>query len=142
MAVNVNRLLKGSSGNAWINDEIIETLTNIECTVNGEFSDHNFCGDTATYSSFDGWSGEGNIEMTKTDSKLWEQVANGYLSGIMPDIVLNTKLTDKTTGKSERVRIWGITITQFDLVKFKSKETVSVSFPIKFSHYKPLETID
>ena len=50
--------------------------------------------------------------------------------------------TDKTTGKSERVRIWGITITQFDLVKFKSKETVSVSFPIKFSHYKPLETID
>ena len=140
--VNVNRLLKGSGGNAWINDNILETLTNLELKVKGEFSDFNFCGDPATYSSFDGWSGEGTIEMTKTDSRVWEDIANGYLEGIMPEIVLNTSLKDRSTGKSERVRVSGITITEFDLAKFKAKETVSMEFPIKFSKYKILETID
>ena len=142
MAGNKNRYLKGSSGRAWINDDALETLTNIELKVKGEFSDHNFCGDSSTYSSFEGWSGEGTVTMTKSDSKVWIDVANGYLEGIMPNIVLNTCLTDKVSGKSERVRVSGITVTEFDLVKFKAKETTELELPIKFSNYKILEYID
>ena len=139
--VNVNRLLKGSSGNVWLGTELLANLISIEAKVKGEFSDHNFCGDPATYSSFDGWSGEGTLTFKKIDSSLWSQVAEAYLSGVMPDITITTCLTDKSTNKSERVRISGIVFTEFTLAGFKAKETVEEEFPFKFSNYQVLETI-
>lgn len=140
--VNVNKLLKGSSGNVWLGTELLANLISIEAKVKGEFSDHNFCGDPATYSSFDGWSGEGTLTFKKVDSTLWSKVADAYVSGMMPDINITTSLTDKTTGKSERVRISGIVFTEFTLAGFKAKETVEEEFPFKFSNYKVLETIE
>lgn len=137
----VNRLLKGSSGNVWINGELLTTVKSIEAKVKGEFSDHNFCGDPATHSSYDGWSGEGSITFGKIDSKLWYQVAMAYKSGIMPDFKIITSLTDKATGKSERVAITGIVITEFILAGFKAKEVVEEEYPFKFSDYDVLDKI-
>ena len=47
--VNINRILKGSSGNVWLGTDLLANLTQIEAKVKGEFSDHNFCGDPSTY---------------------------------------------------------------------------------------------
>lgn len=140
--VNVNRLLKGSGGNVWLDTEQLANVISIEAKVKGEFSDHNFCGDPATYSSFDGWSGEGTLTFKKIDSKLWSKVAEAYNSMVMPDISITTCLTDRSTNKSERVRISGIVFTEFTLSGFKAKETVEEEFPFKFSSYKVLEKID
>ncbi len=141
MSVNVNRLLKGSSGNVWLDTELMSNLTQISAKVKGEFSDHNFCGDPATYSSFDGWSGEGTLTFKKMDSKLWGEVAEAYLTGVMPDIKITTCLTDMSTGKSERVSIEGIVFTEFTLAGFKAKEAIEEEFPFKFSKYRILEKI-
>lgn len=141
MADIVNRLLKGSNGNVWINGELLTTVKSIEAKVKGEFSDHNFCGDSATHSSYDGWSGEGSITFGKINSKLWYQVATAYKDGIMPDFKIITCLTDKSTGKSERVAITGITITEFVLAGFKAKEVVEEEYPYKFSNYDVLDKI-
>ena len=141
MADVVNRLLKGSNGNVWINGELLTTVKSIEAKVKGEFSDHNFCGDAATHSSYDGWSGEGSITFGKINSKLWYQVATAYKDGIMPDLKIITCLTDKSTGKSERVAITGITITEFVLAGFKAKEVVEEEYPYKFSNYDILDKI-
>lgn len=139
--VNVNRILKGSNGNVWVDAELLSSLKSIEAKIKGEFSDHNFCGDNATYSSFDGWSGEGTISMSKVDSKLMNKVAQAYKNGVMPDVKIITSLTDQSTGKSERVAIKGIVFTEFTLVGFKSKESIEEEFPFKFNNYEILDKI-
>lgn len=139
--VNINRILKGTNGNAWVDGDLLSQLKSIEAKIKGEFSDHNFCGDSATYSSFDGWSGEGSITMSKIDSKLWKKVAEAYRSGVMPDIKIITCLTDKATGKSERVALTGIVFTEFTLVGFKAKEAIEEEFPFKFNGYEILDAI-
>lgn len=141
MSVNANRILKGSNGQAWLDTELLSNLTQIEAKVKGEFSDHNFCGDAATYSSFDGWSGEGTLTFKKLDSKLWGKVAEGYLSGVMPEVTITTSLIDQATGKAERVKIEGIVFTEFTLAGFKAKETIEEEFPFKFSKYSILDQI-
>ena len=80
--------------------------------------------------------------MYKIDSTVLKLIADAYLTGDMPDIKIVTKLTDKSTGKSERVAISGITITEFTLVQFEAKANVEEELPLKFSKYEILDTID
>lgn len=142
MSVNVNRILKGSSGNTWVDGELLSTVKSVEAKIKGEFSDHNFCGDPATYSSYDGWSGEGSIALSKIDSKLWKKCTDAYKSGVMPDIKIITCLKDKSTGKSERVAITGVVFTEFTLAGYKAKEAIEEEYPFKFNGYEVLEYID
>lgn len=139
--VNVNRILKGSGGNAWVDGELIASLKSIEAKIKGEFSDHNFCGDSATHSSYDGWSGEGTITMSKVNSKLLKKIAKAYKDGVMPDVKIVTSLTDKATGKSERVAIKGVVFTELTLIGFKAKEAIEEEYPFKFNDYELLDTI-
>lgn len=139
--VNVNRILKGNSGNVWFNGKLLASVKKIEAKVKGEFEDTNFCGDNATYSIYNGWSGEGTLTLQKIDSEVWKLVADAYKSGIMPDIKIITSLKDVSTNQSERASISNITITEFNLAAFEAKKPIEEDFPFKFSNYEPLEAI-
>lgn len=141
MGVEVNRILKGSSGTVYVNGKQIATLTEATAKIKGDFSSHNFCGDPATYSSFDGWSGEGSLKWKKIDSTLWSELCDAYKTGVMPDVKIISVLTDKSTGKSERAAVSQITFTEFDLFNMKAKEAIECEFPYTFSQYEKLEAI-
>ncbi|KEZ85549.1 terminase [Clostridium sulfidigenes] len=141
MGVNVNRVLTGSSGNVWVNGKLLSQLKSIELKVTGNFEDLNFCGDNSTYSRYTGFTGEGTMTLQKIDSTILELIGDAYISGVMPDIKIITKLTDKSTGKSERVAVSDVTITEFMLAKFEAKALIEEELPLKFSKYDVLETI-
>lgn len=137
----VNKILNGNSGKTWLNGQLLAQLKSIELKVTGKFEDVNFCGDSATHSKYTGWSGEGTVTLFKIDSTVVKLLAKAYQTGIMPDIKIITKLTDESTGKSERVAVSGITITEFTLAKFEAKTNAEESIPLKFSKYEILDTI-
>lgn len=141
MADIVNKVLTGNSGNVWLNGQLLAQLKSIELKVTGNFEDMNFCGDSSTHSKYTGWNGEGTITMYKIDSTVLKLIAKAYQTGIMPDIKIITKLTDNNTGKSERVAVSGITITEFTLAKFEAKTNIEEELPVKFSKYEILDTI-
>ncbi|OSA89054.1 UNVERIFIED_ORG: terminase [Clostridium botulinum] len=141
MSVNTNRILKGNSGNVWFNGKLLATVKKIEAKITGDFEDDNFCGDSSTYSIYNGWSGSGTLSMEKIDSAIWSIMCDAYKSGIMPTIKIITSLTDKVTGKSERASIEDIVITEFMLANFEAKTKVVEDFPFKFSNYEKLEAI-
>jgi len=139
--VNVNRILKGNNGNVWFNGKLLATVKKIEAKVKGEFEDDNFCGDNATYSIYNGWSGEGTITLQKIDSTIWKLVAEAYKSGNMPSIKIITALTDSSTGQSERASIENVVITEFALASFEAKKMLEEEYPFKFSDYEVLDSI-
>ena len=139
--VNVNRILKGNNGNVWFNGKLLATVKKIEAKVKGEFEDDNFCGDNATYSIYNGWSGEGTITLQKIDSTIWKLVAEAYKSGNMPSIKIITALTDSSTGQSERASIENVVITEFALASFEAKKMLEEEYPFKFSDYEVLDAI-
>lgn len=138
---NVNRCLIGSDGTAWINGKRLAELTKIELKVTGKFEDVEFCGDYATYSRYTGWSGDGSVTFRQVDSMVLSLLSDAYLTGVMPEIKIITKLTDQVTGQSERVSVEGVTITEFILAGFESKALVEKDLPLKFTGYKILEQI-
>ena len=138
---DVNRVLTGSNGYVWINGKLVSQIKSIELKISGNFEDVNFCGDNSTYSKYTGFNGEGTVTMQKIDSTVLNLVGDAYLTGIMPDIKIITKLTDKATGKSERVAVSDVVITEFMLAKFEAKALLEEEMPLKFSNYEILEKI-
>ena len=139
--MHTNRLLTGTSGNAWINGKLLATIKSIELKVTGSFEEVNFCGDLATHNRYTGWTGEGTVTFGKVDSMVVSLLADAFKTGDMPEIKIITKLTDKSTGKSERAAVSEIVFTEFFLAKFEAKALIDEEVPLKFSDYEVLETI-
>lgn len=137
----MQKRLSGNGGYVWVNGKLLTTLQSVEAKVTGDFEEVKYCGDLSTHHEYQGWSGEGTLKFGKTDSTVWRLVANGYKTGNMPDITVNTKLMDLSTGKAERATIKQVQITEFFLAQFEAKTPVDEEVPINFSDYKIDEMI-
>jgi len=141
MAVNANRVLTGSAGNVWLNGRLLSQIKSVELKITGSFEDVSFVGSYATESVYTGWTGEGTLTMQKIDSTVLDLMADAYSSGAMPEIKIITKVTDKSTGQSERAAVSNVVVTEFLLAKFENKTLLEEELPLKFSKYEVLETI-
>jgi len=139
--MDTNKLLTGNTGAVWFQGKIVSTIKSIELKITGNFEEVSVCGENGTFNRYTGWSGEGTMTWNKIDSTVISLLADAYKSGIMPDIKIITKLTDKSTGKSERAAVSDVVITEFLLSKFEAKALVEEEIPLKFSNYEVLETI-
>lgn len=140
--ISGNAIYHGKGGTAWFNGKLLTTLQSCEAKVTGDFEEFNVCDDPATYSLYNGWKGEGTLVRLKTDSEVLVLLDEAYQSGVMPELTIITRITQKSTGKVERIKLTGVTITEFYLAKFEKKAMVEEEIPFKFSGFEVMETID
>lgn len=141
MGVDKNLYLTGTNGDVWINGKLLANLKKIEMKVTGEFEEVKICGDYGTKNVYVGWSGEGSCTLQKVDSEVLSLMGQAYASGIMPEIKIVTKLTNKSTKKTERTAISQVDFTEFPLANFESHGLIEEEIPFKFAEYEILETI-
>ena len=142
MSSKTAKVLHGSCSEVYINGERDELTTKIEVKVTGDFEDGTFCGDYATHPIYNGYAIEGSLSDMKRDSKLETAIAEGYETGVMPDIVLITKLENKATKQAERWSISDVVFTEVALANIEAKKPVSRELPFKAVRYKNLEAIE
>lgn len=139
--VKNTRLLSGTSGEIWINGEEIANIQKIEIKITQNYDSVFVVGNYAEQHIYTGWSGSGSISLFKMDSTFLKLLGDAVKTGDMPEITIQTALTCKSTGKTERVRISEVSITELNLASFESNGKVTEEMPIKFSEYDILETI-
>lgn len=135
------KVLHGSCSEIYINGQRNELATKIEVKVTGDFEDGTFCGDYGTFPIYNGYSVEGTLTDKKADSTLEMAIVEGYVTGIMPDIVLITALTNPVSKKSERWSISGVVFTEAALANIEAKKAVERELPFKAEKWKNLEAI-
>lgn len=136
------KVLHGSCSEAYINGVRDVLTTKIEVKVTGDFEDGAFCGDYGTFPIYNGYSIEGTLTDKKTDSTLEVAIAEGYRTGVMPDIVLITALTNPATRQVERWSVSGVVFTEVALANIEAKKAVERELPFKAETYKNLEAIE
>ena len=135
------KVLHGSCSEVYINGVREELATKIEVKVTGDFEDGTFCGDYGTFPIYNGYSVEGTLTGKKSDSSLEVAITEGYRTGVMPDIVLMTSLTQPSTRKVERWSISGVVFTEVALANIEAKKAVEREMPFKAEKWKNLEAI-
>lgn len=138
---NPVHILHGNGGTAYFSGKRLVTLQKCELKVTGDFEEVNVCDDPATYSIYNGYSGEGSLTYFKVDSEILKMMAKAFKSGIMPELSLVTRLHQPSTGQSERISVSGITVTEFMLANFEKKSKIEEEMPFKFSNFEVLEAI-
>lgn len=137
-----NEVLTGTDGVVWVNGEEWGEVKGIEAKVTGEFEDVTFCGDYGTYKKYMGYTGEGTLTLVKTKSRGLKIMGDAFKTGVMPDIKIISKLTNKQSGKSERAALKNVVFSEFALAKFENRSIVEEELPFSFSDYDSLETIE
>lgn len=135
------KVLHGSCSEVYINGVWDVLATKIEVKVTGDFEDGAFCGDYGTFPIYNGYSIEGALTDKKTDSTLEMAIVEGYRTGVMPDIVLITALTNPATKQVERWSVSGVVFTEVALANIEAKKAVERELPFKAETYKNLEAI-
>ena len=118
------KVLHGSCSEVYINGVRDVLATKIEVKVTGDFEDGAFCGDYGTFPIYNGYAIEGTLTDKKTDSTLEVAIAEGYRTGVMPDIVLITALTNPATRQVERWSVSGVVFTEVALANIEAKKAV------------------
>ncbi len=136
------KVLHGSCSEVYINGVRDVLATKIEVKVTGDFEDGAFCGDYGTFPIYNGYSIEGTLTDKKTDSTLEMAIVEGYRTGVMPDIVLMTALTNPATRQVERWSVSGVVFTEVALANIEAKKAVERELPFKAETYKNLEAIE
>lgn len=136
------KVLHGSCGEVYINGVRDVLATKIEVKVTGDFEDGAFCGDYGTFPIYNGYAIEGTLTDKKTDSTLQVAIAEGYRTGVMPDIVLITALTNPATRQVERWSVSGVVFTEVALANIEAKKAVERELPFKAETFKNLEAIE
>lgn len=135
------KVLHGSCSEAFINGQRVSLMTKIEVKVTGDFEDASFCGEFGNFPIYNGYNVEGTLTSKKTDSTLEVAIAEGYRTGVMPDIVLITALTNPATKQVERWSVSGVVFTEVALANIEAKKAVEQEYPFKAETYKNLEAI-
>ncbi|WMI80902.1 phage tail tube protein [Anaerotignum sp. MB30-C6] len=136
-----NRILTGTTGNVWLDGQLLAQIKSIEAKISGNYEEADFVGDFATHHVYTGWTGEGTLVLHKIDSTALRLLADKFKTGVEPDLKIVTQLEDKNTKKSERVALSEIVFTEMMLAKFESKALIEEELPYKFSDYEVLEMI-
>ena len=141
MSKRTEKMLHGSCSEAYINGGRDDLATKIEVKVTGDFEDGAFCGDYGTFPIYNGYAIEGTITDKKQDSSLETAITEGYRTGIMPDIVLITALTNPVSKQTERWSISGVVFTEVALANIEAKKSVDRELSFKAERWKNLEAI-
>lgn len=138
---NERQIMHGHGGYLWFNGKPVVTLQSVEMKINGDYEEINVCGDTATYRIYNGYSGEGSFSFLKMDSDIMSYIANGFLTGDIPETTILTKQNVPNTNKQERIAVHDVTFDEATLAKFEKKAMTETEVPFKFGRFEILETI-
>ena len=140
-ALNKNMFLVGTNGAVWVNGQLLSNIKKIELKLTGSFEDVSVIDNYGTFAVFTGYSGDGTVTLQKVDSYVVNLLSDAYKTGVMPDITIISRLTNKATGKTERIAVKDVSFTEYFLANYESKGLIEEAIPLKFSGFEVLDTI-
>lgn len=139
--VKSNKIIKGTYGNVWINNELLAEVDAAEAIITLEYEEVNMAGDLATHQVLVGWKGEGSITLKKVFSRGLILLGNIPKTGIVPEISIIFAIDDPDAHGAERVSVSEVTFEEIMLAKFELKKPGSEELKFKFADYDLIDLI-
>lgn len=127
--------MRGTYGRVWVNNEKLMMLSSFEGKVTGEYEDMDVAEEMGKIRSLVGWEGAGTLKYKKMDNDLAKTIAEGFRTGVLPDIKIVGELDDPGNSNATRVEFTGVTFDEVTLLAFEAKKVIEEEIPFKFSGY-------
>lgn len=136
-----NKIIRGSFGKVWLNDERLANVKSFEAKATMDYEDVDVNGDLGQKHRYMGYSVAGTLTLHKYDSTVAKLLKDAIVSGVMPEIKVIAALDDPTAYGAERVALYDVTLDKLTLNKFENKGLTEEEVPFKAGSFKFLDTI-
>lgn len=137
---NGNQYWNGSNGQIWVNDKTWDKVKSFEVKMNMEWED--IPNGLSTERVLMGYSYEGSFVYRKSDDNYntaIDLLFNNYSKGEIPDVSIIGKSYNKVSGKTQRIKISGITFDEIMLQKWEEKSITEGELAFKASSVEILQ---
>ncbi len=128
------------NGNLWVDDSEFEKVKSFELKMAMEWED--VPNGLTTERVLLGYGYEGSYSYRKTDKNrrtIMDKIFAEYSAGRTPDVTIVGKAYNKASGKTERVKVSGITFDELTLQNWEEKSVVEQEIAFKASHVEILQ---
>lgn len=137
---NSNQYWNGSNGDLWVNDSIWDKVKSFEVKMLMEWED--VPNGLKTDRALMGFNYEGNFSYRKSD-KNYNQAIDllfaEYAAGRVPDVSIVSKAYNRATGKTQRIKVTGITFDEVTLQNWEERTVSEVEMPFFASNVEILQ---
>lgn len=132
--------MKGNEQRIWFDGKLLATLTKAEAKLTLDWEERKYCGKYGTDYEYTGFKIDGTLTFDKIDSSLLKKVKAAIKNGNMPEFTV-TGATATMQGKTERVNLTGVCISELKLFNAEAGKTVEEEIPFTARDYDVLEAI-
>lgn len=136
------RAINGTFGEVLLNGELVREATALKAEMQMEFKPVPMCGTLSRKQKNSGWTGNGTIIMTKTNSRMAILIFEEIKAGRSPEFVIISKLADPDAYGAERVVLKGVQFTNLALADWSAETIGQVTQTFTFTDAEYLDIID
>lgn len=135
------KVLNGTFGEVWIDDEYMAEATALEAKVSLEKTEVNQIGTLAKGYKITGTDCKGTIKLNKVTSYFINLLSDNLKAGKTTTCTIISKLDDPDSDGEERIKLTGCTFDELTLVNWEAKKLGEESVPFSFTGWEILDTI-
>lgn len=135
-----NQYWNGSNGNIWVNDSAWDKVKSFEVKMGIEWED--VPNGMTTDRVLMGYNYEGSFSYRKSDTnynKAIDLLFAEYAAGRVPDVSIVSKAYNRATGKTQRIKVSGITFDELTLQSWEEKSVGEMEMPFKAGEVEILQ---
>ena len=138
MPFNTNETFNGTNGTLCINNTPCVSVQSFSFKQTNVYEDIKKSGSLSKSRRLVGVEYAGTISKYKVDNT-FISLMKEYKNGDEPEIKLVGKITNKTTGITERVEITGVTLGELDILNFEQQKVVTEEIPFEAEDWNPID---
>ncbi|UWG96399.1 phage tail tube protein [Dehalobacter sp. DCM] len=141
MALSPERIMNGTHGEVWLDDEKVAECSGLQAKINLSKSDVQICGRMAKGYKVTGWEGRGSLKLHKVSSRMINKVAMDIKAGRGTVCTIVSKLADPDAYGSERVALKNVMFDEVALADWEAGKNSEETVPFTFSDFDLLDVI-
>ena len=141
MALDAKRIINGTHGTLWINDEEIAEAKSFQVKVEFQKEEVKTVGSMSTDTKLMGYTVKGSLALHKVNSRMIKYLSSKIKSGKMPTFTLMGKLADPDSNGTERIVVKNVSFDDLTLMDFEVNSLGGTEHPFTATDWEILDTI-
>lgn len=142
MAIDVKRVINGTYGQVWLNEEQVMETYGLQAKVEKKKEELSICGRPGTETKLIGFSGKGTLKVRKVNSRMGRLLTDGLRSGMDVRFQIISKLADPDSFGAERILIKNVSFDDLTLADWEAAKAGAVDIPFTFSDFEYMDLIE
>ena len=140
MALDTRKVINGTHGSLWINDQEISEVKSFQVKAEFQKEEVKIAGQMATDTKYMGYSVKGSLSLHKVNSRMIRFISDSIKAGKEPRFTLIGKLADPDADGVERIVVKNVSFDDLTLMDWSVGEISSSEHPFTATAWEVLDS--